>query len=62
MLNAVFRWFPDDFAADPHAGPVGFARLYAEPDGPIDLLLRLTQPNDPPVEYLEFDWALNARR
>jgi hypothetical protein len=52
-LSALFQWFADDFVAS-EGSVVAFVRAY----GPPAVARRLTE--DTPVEFLEYDWRLNA--
>lgn len=59
MLSPLFEWFAADFEAEPYGGPLGFVRHHVPEDSPLGRLL--SRADDPPVTYLDFNWALNGR-
>ena len=59
LLSPIFQWFAPDFDGPPFHGPLGFLRLYADEDTAIAHLL--ARQKLPPIEYMDFNWALNSR-
>ncbi len=57
-LSKIFEWYPDDFKAPPYDSIIGFLRAHVDPANPIAQLLE--QNPTAPIEYLEYDWTLNA--
>ncbi len=54
-LSRIFEWFMKDFAAD--GGVRAFVRRYARSE--VDIWLR-ENGEDAAIEYLDYDWSLNA--
>ena len=59
LASPIFQWFEPDFAVEPFDSVLGFLRRYARGDSPLGRLLAEKSP--PPIDYLEFNWAINAR-
>lgn len=58
MLSPLFRWFRDDFEAAAADGTLaGYLRGHAPEDSPI--AAQLAREPDSPIEFLDFNWALN---
>jgi len=53
-LSPIFDWFDEDFAAA--GGVLAFVSRYLSPERRA----RLEAVDDPDVEYLDYDWSLNA--
>lgn len=61
VLSPIFRWFSDDFEAAADDGTVaGYLRERAPARSRIARAFART--DEPPIEYLDFNWALNYIR
>lgn len=57
-LSAIFKWYGNDFNADPFDGVADFVRQHANEGTPIAELLDVT--SSPAIRFLAYDWKLNV--
>jgi hypothetical protein len=59
LVSPLLQWFAPDFQAAPYRSALGFLKHHADPRSPLARLLSSTAPRK--IEYMEFNWALNAQ-
>ena len=59
LISPIFKMYAEDFMVEPYTDPLVFLRIHADPQSPLGRLVR--RRATPPLEFQEFNWALNAR-
>jgi len=56
-LSEILNWYGDDFRKPPFGSPLGFVLAYADPAS--DIARFIANLDEPPTQWIAYDWTLN---